>query len=371
MKNEITSHYGREMDIIPGKLTDIWLAVPAHCNLACSYCYASGGERIDEDKLISWAGFERLLEEAVSMGVKSVGIPGAGEPLLPRNRELTMRILRKCKALGLYVTLFTTGEFIDKKTAVELFDLPLEIMLKCNTLDAEKQDRFVSDPKRGKIIRGYGEKRNRALKLLMEAGFNDRERAQSLFGGNVTTRLSLVTSIMTDEKSLSNLGDMVGLLRFCRKNNIHLDSDDILTVGRGVGCELCTAERKFREKVTELCEIDRREFGRIWDVSSGYIAGMICGRYSYHLSIDQYGNIRPCIGAEKLVLGNVRTMTLSDAWESPGMKIIRARNYGGACARCMNFGTGRRSGGSLPVFLPKEGHPISDFRQFAPSQFQR
>ena len=337
MKNNTLKHYGREINIVPGKLTDIWLAIPAYCNLACSYCYACGGEAVNVDNLLAWPEFERLLEQTALMGVKSVGIPGAGEPLLPRNRQLTMKILQKCKELGLYVTLFTTGEFITKQLAIELSDFPLEIMLKCNTLNPEKQDQFVSNPKRGKIVHGYGEKRNRALKFLMDAGFNDRELCQEKFGEKTTTRLSLVTSIMTDEKELSNFDDMIELLRFCRRNNIHLDCDDILTVGRGAGCELCTAEEKFRDKVTELCKIDREEFGLSWEVSSGYIAGMVCGRYAYHLFVDQYGDIRPCIGAEKVILGNIRFMSLSQAWESPAMQIIRARNYGGVCAQCLNF----------------------------------
>lgn len=337
MKNEITKHYGREINIIPGKLTDIWIAVPAYCNLACSFCYAGGGEKVDKKKLISWPEFEKLLEQAAAIGVKSVGIPGDGEPLHPRNYELTMKILTKCKELGLYVTLFTTGGFIDEKMAIELFNLPLEIMLKCNTLNPEKQDQFVSDSKRGKIIHGYGEKRNRALGFLMEAGFNDSKLCQEKFGKKTTTRLSLVTSIMTNENDLNNLDDMAELLRFCRNNNIHLDCDSVLTVGRGAGCELCASDREFRDKATELSKIDKEEFGHSWEVSSGYLAGMVCSRYSYHLSIDQYGNIRPCIGAEKLILGNIKEISLFEAWNSPAMQIIRARKYGGECAECLNF----------------------------------
>lgn len=55
------------------------------------------------------------------MGVEDVGIPGAGEPLLPRNRKLTFKILEKCKDLGFYVTLFTTGEFINEEIANRLY----------------------------------------------------------------------------------------------------------------------------------------------------------------------------------------------------------------------------------------------------------
>jgi hypothetical protein len=55
--------------------------------------------------------------------------------------------------------------------------------------------------------------------------------------------------------------------------------------------------------------------------------------------INQYGDIRPCIGAMDVNLGNIREgTTLEQAWDTPEMQIIRSRNYKGKCGdECANF----------------------------------
>jgi len=157
-------------------LKNIWLELPGYCNLACSYCYAKGGKPEFPEKLLRWSDYVSLLEQAQDMGVEDIGIPGAGEPLLCINRDLTFRVLEKCRDLGFYVTLFTTGEFIDEEIADRLYDLPVEVMVKGNSLLPKVQDAFVSDPERGELRKGYGQRRNMALKLLMSKGFNDEEK---------------------------------------------------------------------------------------------------------------------------------------------------------------------------------------------------
>ena len=322
-----------------GSLQSLWIETPGYCNLACPYCFASAGEGLKRDELLSREDYLRLLDEAQSMGVDSIGIPGAGEPFVPANMELTMWLLHECAKRGMYVTLFTTGQFITEELASKLFELPVEIMLKGNTLDADLQDKFVSDPSRGREIHGYGEARNRAIEVLIAAGFNDKASCMALY--NRKSRLALVTSIMTDENSLSNLGEIVDLLHFCRQRNIMLDCDSVLTRGRGKTCKLHTSEEKYRSKLIELQEIDRDQYGFEWEVSQGYIDS-VCDRYMHHLYCDQYGVIHPCVGAMDINLGNIKRSSLAEAWGSAEMSIIRSRCYGGVCGtQCQNFADGK------------------------------
>ncbi|HEX8974093.1 MAG TPA: radical SAM protein [Patescibacteria group bacterium] len=323
-----------------GKLQTLWLEIPGYCNLFCSYCYACGGEGLEKEKLLSWSEYEAILEQAKVLGVDSLGIPGAGEPLLGSNRELTMNIIRKCQELGIFVTMFTTGEFITEKLAEELYELPVEIMLKGNTLDPEKQDKFVSDPSRGLIRKGYGQKRNAAIELLKSKGFNNEEACMAKFGRK--SRMALVTSIMTSENGeLSNLDEIVDILRFCRNSNIIFDCDSVLKRGRGASCELCTGEQELLNKLRELQKIDREEFKNVWEVSQSYV-GTVCDRYMHHMYINQYGDVRPCIGAMDLVLGNMHEVSLAAAWNSAEMQIIRARKFSGKCGdECANFAEGK------------------------------
>ena len=323
-----------------GKLQTMWLEIPGYCNLFCPYCYACGGERLEKEKLLSWEQYASILNQAKKLGVDSIGIPGAGEPLLGNNLPLTMKIIRRCEELGIYVTLFTTGEFITEQLAEELYELPVEIMLKGNTLDAQKQDEFISDPARGLVRKGYGAKRNAAIKLLMGKGFNNEAQCMKKFGRK--SRMALVTSIMTsDSGRLNNLSDVVKILRYCRQNNIIFDCDSLLKRGRGTSCELCASDQELKNKLLELQEIDAQEFGNSWELSQSYV-GTVCDRYMHHLYINQYGDVRPCIGAMDLVLGNMHNVSLEAAWNSSEMQIIRARKFSGKCGeQCANFAEGK------------------------------
>ena len=317
-------------------LKNLWIELPGYCNLACSYCYAEGGKPKNIENLLNWDNYVSILEQAKEMGVEDVGIPGAGEPLVPQNKGLTFKILEKCKDLGFYVTLFTTGEFITEEISDRLYHLPVELMIKGNTLNPDVQDRFVSDPSRGRIIKGYGKKRNEVLKLLIEKGFNDEEKCMEQYGRK--SRMALVTSIMTSKgEGPTNYNTMSNLLEYARENNIIFNVDSVLKRGRGASCDLCEEDQRLKEKLIELKKIDAEEYDNNWELSQSYI-GTICDRFSYHVYINQYGDIRPCIGAMDVDLGNIKEIKLNEAWDRPEMKIIRSRNYHGKCGdECANF----------------------------------
>lgn len=150
----------------------MWLEIPGFCNLKCPYCYACGGKIKHPSFLLTWKMYESILNQAAELGCTSLGIPGAGEPFVEANRALTMKIVRHAASLGMFITVFTTGEFITPELADELYDLPVELMIKCNSLDPTVQDTFVSTP--DDPIVGYGEKRNAALQMLMAKGVQRR-----------------------------------------------------------------------------------------------------------------------------------------------------------------------------------------------------
>lgn len=317
-----------------GRLQSLWMEIPWHCNLACTYCYARGGERHDNIVPLTRDEYASILDQAVEMGVDSIGIPGTGEPFFGKNFDLTMWLLHECDRRGIYVTLFTTGEFITPELAAELFELPVELMLKGNTLDPEYQDRFVSSPERQ--IHGYGAARNRAIEVMMAAGFNDATEAAK---HGRQSRMALVTSIMTDEEEggLSNIDEMEEIYRFCRDRNIIADIDTILKRGRALECGLTAGDSRIMEVLQSLRRIAIEEYGdKNAALSSTYVE-TVCDRYHHHLYIDVSGQIRPCIGSMDVDLGNIRTTTLAEAWESEERHIIRSRRYAGKCASCANF----------------------------------
>jgi MoaA/NifB/PqqE/SkfB family radical SAM enzyme len=202
------------------------------------------------------------------------------------------------------------------------------------------QDRFVSDPERGHNIVGYGNARNRAIEILRAKGFNDREKSLAKYGRK--SRMALVTSIMTTEDGgLSNIDEIEEIHRFCRENNIIFDCDSVLKRGRGSACELCSSDEQIKKVQLQLQRIDREKYDEVWEISQSYI-GTICDRYMHHLYVNQYGDVRPCIGAMDVVLGNIHVDTLETAWNSREMRIIRERKYSGKCGdECANFAEGK------------------------------
>jgi MoaA/NifB/PqqE/SkfB family radical SAM enzyme len=146
----------------------------------------------------------------------------------------------------------------------------------------------------------------------------------------------------TEDSALANLHDVPEIFRFCRKNNIIFDCDSILKRGRGTTCLLRTGDEEYRNTLIKLQTIDREEFGNDWPITPSYVGGPVCDRYHHHLYITQYGEIHPCIGATGVILGNVRMITLKDAWDSPAMRLVRNRMLGGKCGNeCSNFTEGK------------------------------
>lgn len=382
VKPDVAVQYGMGSSSGGNKLTNLWMETtkPEHCNLACPYCYAGGGERQVSTNALSLEQWLDVLDRAKSIGVTSIGIPGAGEPFHPGAIDRTMSVLDKCKDLGIYVTLFTTGQFITDGLADKLSKLPVELMLKGNSMIPEVQDAFVSDSKRGRIVEGYGESRNRALELLINKGFNDAEKCQKEYGRK--SRMALVTSIMADHvteeqlkavspeevksfigllekynslgvgesyvkalgevsnvkfKGTSNFGEISYLMAFSRINNIIFDVDSVLEKGRGASCHLGPRDERMKAKFNELQIIDKEVFDYEWGVNTTYV-GVACERPRRHLYISYSGEIRPCIGATEVKLGNVKDIDLMDAWQTREMQTIRAKKYNGKCAdQCANF----------------------------------
>jgi MoaA/NifB/PqqE/SkfB family radical SAM enzyme len=318
-----------------GQLQSLWIALPRICNLDCPYCYACDNT---SGKHLEWPEYQIILNQAKEMGVTSLGIPGAGEPFISGCIDLTKKIIGEATKLGMYATVFSTIEFITEDLTDWLWTQNVELMVKFNSPDPDMQDRFVSNSN-GRTIKGYGKRRNEVLTMLMEKGWNDEEKCMESQGRK--SRIALVTSIMTSKRGPTNYDQIADILRFCRKNNLIVDCDSILTKGRGTDCGLCTADRRLKQKLLELQKIDREEFSNEWEIGQGYI-GVSCDRYMHHMSVNQFGDIRPCIGAEKVILGNTRTTTLEQAWNSTEMTLIRNRCYGGVCGTdCKNFTEGK------------------------------
>ena len=315
-----------------GELRSIWIETPGWCDLFCQYCFA-GTRKIDRNpNNMKLDEYYRVLKNFAELGGRDVGIPGCGEPFHHddevgvSNRILTMQLLEWCKELDLSLTIFTTGHWIDRELAEQLFDYNVILLVKYNSMDIKTQNALVGlDPNAPKI--NYALLRDHALLRLMAMGFNE-----PAYGKN--SRLGIVTSVMN-----SNKAELPFLLRFARRHNIIFDCDTILELGRGKSFDEMGGsppDEEMKAIFSNLQRIDAEEFGNNWNISRSYI-GTCCDRFRHHLYVSKTGDVHPCVGAVNVNLGNIRTQSLGQCWDEPAMRVIRNHLYDGKCAECLNF----------------------------------
>jgi MoaA/NifB/PqqE/SkfB family radical SAM enzyme len=312
--NQIKTAAHAGLGNVSNSMKELWLEIGGSCHLRCDYCFAKSGgidtckDNVSLDKVLGY------LNEFKDMGGQRIGIVGAGEPFHAKNIEDTFTILEQMKPTGVYTTIFTTGDLLTDKVIDRLDNYKnLTLLVKYNSDNAQIQDGLVHS-------KNYTQRRDEALNKLISRGYNDGKR------------LGIVTSLMTE-----NINEMADLLRYARKNNLIFDSDTLIPRGRGSTCGLDISDEQKRNVLKELQRVDREEFNNTWEITGSYIASPPCTRFSNHMYIDKIGKVHPCVSSQGVVVGDIKTQTLNEIWNSPIMGIIRGHNYVGKCTTCNNF----------------------------------
>lgn len=359
-----------------GILQSVWFEIPGNCDLRCPYCFCAttGVEKVkgcvasDEQgsgdrSQYHFEPYQQYIFRPLSEQIDAwnsatpeqrigrfgcppenaqttetvrgkVAIPGAGEPFHPLNRNLTLSLIRSANSLGLHMTIFTTGHWIDDALASELFPLDVVLLVKRNSSRRDVQNKLVGMP----VDHPFFDQRELAVQRLMLAGFN-KPYGKPGSPEYQETRLGVVTSMMRE-----NIDELEDLLDFARENNLIFDCDTILERGRGGRCRQRPTDQMTERGFRVLQKRDRVRWKRRWDISSTYV-GTACDRYRHHLYVDRLGRIYPCVGCledkelgiDPVILGNIKDgpTALLEAWRSPIMaQVIRPWNYGGPCKDC-------------------------------------
>jgi len=297
------------------RLDEIWLEIGGSCHLKCGYCFAESGGVDDSSSNISIERILEMIDEFSSLGGTRIGVVGAGEPFHKRNIEDLFKVLGYNKSKDIFTTVFTTGDLLNDKVLDQLDNYQnIRLLVKYNSQVNSIQDNIVNSE-------GYTVRRDDALKRMIERGYND---------GN---RLGVVTSILEE-----NFNELPSIFRYARNNNLIFDADTPIVRGRGKTCNLEVIEKIAKPVIKELSQIDRKEYGNIWDPHGTYIASPPCTRFNHHLYIDKKGIAHPCVASDQVVLGNVKLENLAEIWEKDITKIIRGHNYVGKCVdSCKNY----------------------------------
>lgn len=358
-----------------GKLLslDIDYGTVENCSLNCPHCFRKNN-KADTDgdgfhKLIDHRKMLELIKEAKKLGLRSVKFLGAGEPfeaetlksgtqpqLEQRSKDRSppefhfLEFLRELKKLDIVPSIFTKGHVIGSNRLVrkyysrygistgeqlveELKKVNASILLGFNSFRTEIQDEMVGSLSANAKVKNYTKKRNRALKLLVKAGFNKFN----------PTRICLAVNPITER----NYDEAFEIYEWARVRNLYPIICPTMISGR------CADEKVWRkitpppEKIADLyTKIYKFNIGKgIQTLSqikdegvSAYAGGHPCNQIGCGMYVTVTGTVLRCPGDDVTMLGNVWKESLTDIW-------LKSENY-------------RRSGEYNCFCPPKAGKSI-------------
>lgn len=207
------------------------------CSMRCPHCFRRD-DRFDKITLGNSLTDEEIydyIKQAKKLGLKSIKILGRGEPF--QNKKF-LKFLRDMTKLNIGVGVFTKGYILgsDKLTETynkdygiktseelikELKKLKVSIYLGFNSFNDRIQEEFVGIDK--SPIKNYIKLRNRALILLVEAGFNEYKKGE-------VTRLAIISAPIKPE----NINEIFEQYKWARVRNIYMLSCPTTISGKGI-----------------------------------------------------------------------------------------------------------------------------------------
>lgn len=273
------------------------------CNLNCIYCFSKANEHEKINNELTFDNYLNILKQAKNMGVKTVFIPGAGEPTIDRNFWKILPIIKK---FGMTPIIFTNGSNLTEEQIEELYNNGATVGIKVNSFIPKHQN-FLAGVER------YTKKRDKTLKLLIKKGFNKTK----------PTRLWLDNLVCKQ-----NYNEIKKIFFYCRENNIWPGINTLFHLGSGnkknIKNKLDVSITEIKKLWEEISKLDKQKYGFEWLPLPPYI-GWQCNLYFFTFRVDNKGNISKCLGSP--IMGNildknkkVKKNILKFYWDHPDMK---------------------------------------------------
>lgn len=265
-------HKAEKLEILKNP-PQIDIELNAGCNMSCPFCW-HGYNKI-KNKTMPVSTYKKIIDEAVRFGLKSLKLTYINEPLLRHDLEDCIKYAKKSGILNVYMV--TNGVLLNKKRYDRLIDSGITKVF-CS-IDAVTEETYNKQRLSGKFeqvvnnIKGFIDRRNeRGLKFPL-------------------VRVSFVRNKLNKHEELSfkktweNIADLV----------VIQNMTEVPDVKTGL---------RLNKSITN---------------QNG------CAFPFKQLVVDTYGDILPCckMGGKKLALGNIKNMTLEQAWNSKKMKHLK------------------------------------------------
>lgn len=285
------------------------IEICSKCNQSCIYCIYDAMGIHKEGKYINEDFFYRVTKEAFELGVRSIGLYSAGEPLLNTNIYNYVKYLKK---IGFeYVYISTNGMLCTPKNFLKLAEAGIDSIK--FTISSCNRDNYIRHHgvdcleqviSNIKFASKYRKKHNLRLSLfifMIVTKFNEHEKAEirEMFGQDVDE--VLFTNVVDGVFSMKGLkeylyvaqseyfltGDRISLPCNELFNRINVDIDGYL-------CVCCLINDDYT-KIEDLnkCSLKTALYGEnIVNLRKRHMAGevdhIICNRCIYNIKEEIY-----------------------------------------------------------------------------------
>jgi len=293
-----------------GRLLTAEMEFSLKCNFRCPYCYNHRGEPNLENEL-SPDEIRDVILQVKGMGAKKIILLG-GEPMTYPN---VMDMAKFIRDEGLGLDIFTNGYMITEEVAKTFYECGINIVLKMNTFNENVQDMLAGKKGASKTIWD-------AFHSLKSAGYPSK------------SSFLAISSIICRQ----NIDEIVTMWRWMREAGILPYFEIITPQGNAIDNEWLDVDMyKIRSVFNELSEIDRKDYGHVWDPQPPLI-GDKCLRHQFSCLINSKGDVMPCVGVT-IPVGNIREQKLEKILkDSEVVKDLRdfRNTIKGPCSSCEN-----------------------------------
>jgi len=310
-----------------GRLLTMHIFLENVCNFKCPFCLTQTRTFKNE---LNTSELKKLISDGKSLGVKTIAIAGAGEPLLANN---FWEIIDFIKANNLNVIVFSNMSLITKEMAQKLHENKISIIGKLNSFKKEVQEKYIGN------VAGAYEKMQNGLKNLLAVGYTKLNEKEE-------TMLALETSILNE-----NVNDLYDFWIYCRENNIFPIVDTIYYQGKATESayeDYLVDYPLIDSAIKKINEYDKK-IGHNWKIKllkhngKGVLIGELgldCIKIGTNLNVDVEGRVFDCFNMSGLGYGNIREKSLVDIWGEK-KPYVDAISLHGLC-KCRDY-TDRKS----------------------------
>jgi MoaA/NifB/PqqE/SkfB family radical SAM enzyme len=312
------------------------------CSLACRHCF-NPKARLREKKgeLLHDSSIREIIQQAHSVGLRSVKIIGPGEP---SEQKILFDFLRFLRDLDIDPVIFTRATTLGsarhaksifsmepEEVGKRLFDLGASLMITVNSFDDKTHIQTVQKA-------WYPDVMRRAIELASDIGFNDYIEGQP-------TRLGISINPITR----SNIDEIFEGYRWARERNIYTIMSPLMVAGLFHECEVQSIIPDPDDLIEQYVKINLFAIDRgittLEELEqkgiASYAGSCHCQQVGLGMFLRRDGMVFRCPGDDRSLQGSIRDSGIIDIWEQSENKT----KYSGR----MNVGCPpKESGGTFP-----------------------